>query len=94
MAAAYALTLDASGRVSHSRIAYGGVAATPVRVRDAEEALIGMPWGIAAVRSAQRAIADALQPMSDHRGSAVYRLAVAQSLFEKFLHQTRHAEAA
>ena len=32
--------------------------------------------------------------MSDHRGSAEYRLAVAQTLLEKFFYQTRQAEAA
>jgi xanthine dehydrogenase iron-sulfur cluster and FAD-binding subunit A len=32
--------------------------------------------------------------MSDHRGSAEYRLAVAQSLLEKFFHQTQDVEAA
>jgi xanthine dehydrogenase small subunit len=94
VAAAYAVTLDSGGRVAHCRIAYGGVAATPVRVYAAEEALMGLPWSESAVRPAQRAIASDLRPMSDHRGSAEYRLAVAQTLLEKFFHQTQHAEAA
>jgi xanthine dehydrogenase small subunit len=94
VAAAYSLTLDAEGKVSHCRIAYGGVAATPVRVHEAEDALMGLVWGLSAIRAAQRAIAATLRPMSDHRGSAGYRLAVAQTLLEKFYHQTRQAEAA
>jgi xanthine dehydrogenase small subunit len=94
VAAAYAITLDGAGRVAHCRIAYGGVAATPVRVRAAEDALTGLPWGAPAVRDAQRAIAADLRPMSDHRGSAEYRLAVAQSLLEKFFYEFRQAEAA
>ncbi len=94
VAAAYAVTLDAGGRVAHSCIAYGGVAATPVRVHEAEDALMGLAWDAPAVRAAQRAIAATLHPMSDHRGSAEYRLAVAQTLLEKFFHQTRQAEAA
>jgi len=94
VAAAYAITLDAGGRVAHCRIAYGGVAATPVRVYAAEDALMGLVWGESAVRAAQRAIAAVLHPMSDHRGSSKYRLAVAQTLLEKFFHQTQHAEAA
>jgi xanthine dehydrogenase small subunit len=92
--AAYALELDAAGRVSSARIAYGGVAATPVRVAAAEQALLGSPWNLAAVPRAQQAIAETLKPLSDHRGSAAYRLAVAQTLFEKFFHQTVAAEAA
>jgi xanthine dehydrogenase small subunit len=55
---------------------------------------MGLAWGAPAVRAAQRAIAATLHPMSDHRGSAAYRLALAQTLLEKFYHQTRHAEAA
>jgi xanthine dehydrogenase small subunit len=94
VAAAYAVTLDGRGRVAHCRIAYGGVAATPLRVYAAEDALTGLVWGEPAIRVAQRAIAAALHPMSDHRGSAEYRMAVAQTLLEKFLHQTRRAEAA
>jgi xanthine dehydrogenase small subunit len=94
VAAAYAVTLDAAGRVAHCRIAYGGVAATPVRVYAAEDALMGLTWGESAVGAAQRAIAAVLRPMSDHRGSAEYRLAVSQTLLEKFFYQTRRAEAA
>jgi xanthine dehydrogenase small subunit len=94
VAAAYAVTLDSAGRVAHCRIAYGGVAATPVRVYAAEDALMGLVWGESAVGAAQRAIAAVLRPMSDHRGSAEYRLAVSQTLLEKFFHQTRRAEAA
>jgi xanthine dehydrogenase small subunit len=94
VAAAFSITLDTAGRVGRCRIAYGGVAATPVRVYEAEDALMGLAWGAPAVRAAQRAIAATLHPMSDHRGSAEYRLAVAQTLLEKFYHLTRHAEAA
>ena len=94
VAAAYSVTLDSAGKAEHCRIAYGGVAATPVRVYAAEEALMGLSWSEPAVRMAQGAIASVLRPMSDHRGTAEYRLAVAQTLLEKFFHQTRQAEAA
>jgi len=94
VAAAFAITLDRTGRIASSRIAFGGVAATPVRVPAAEAALTGRAWDDAAGAAAQRAIVSALRPMDDHRGSAAYRMAMAQSLFEKFLHQTREAEAA
>jgi xanthine dehydrogenase small subunit len=94
VAAAYALDLDMAGRVTSARIAYGGVAATPVRVAAAEEELLGAVWNEATVERAQRAVAARLQPMSDHRGSAEYRLAVAQTLLEKFLARTTgHMEA-
>jgi xanthine dehydrogenase small subunit len=84
VAAAFALETDANGRITLARAAYGGVAATPVVVGGFEHALLGRRWGEAAVRAAQDAVAISLKPLSDHRGSAAYRLAVAQSLIEKF----------
>jgi xanthine dehydrogenase small subunit len=65
------------------RIAYGGVAATPVRVHKAEEALSG-GCTEAAVARACDILSRTLDPIGDHRGSAEYRLAMAQSLLEKF----------
>ena len=93
VAAAFAVELDDAGRVTEARIAYGGVAATPLRVPAAELELIGHPWDERAVRNAQRAIAGGLSPMSDHRGSAAYRLALAQSLMEKFYVESQLVEA-
>jgi xanthine dehydrogenase small subunit len=94
VAAAFAITLDHTGRIASCRIAFGGVAATPVRVPAAEAALTGRVWDQATAAAAQHAIASALHPMDDHRGSAAYRVAMAQSLLEKFFYQTRQAEAA
>ena len=55
VAAAYAITLDRAGRVAHCRIAYGGVAATPVRVYAAEDALDGTHLGrVCGTRGAAR----------------------------------------
>ncbi|MEO8370674.1 MAG: FAD binding domain-containing protein [Candidatus Solibacter sp.] len=94
VAAAFAFTLDRAGRIAACRLAFGGMAGTPVRVPSAEAALTGRTWDDAAVAAAQRAIGSALRPMDDHRGSAAYRMAMAQSLLEKFLYQTRESEAA
>jgi len=94
VAAAFAITQDRAGRIASCRLAFGGMAATPVRVPSAEAALTGRAWDVAAVAAAQRAIGTALRPMDDHRGSATYRMALAQSLLEKFLCQTCDAEAA
>jgi xanthine dehydrogenase small subunit len=91
VAACFSLRLDGTGRVDAARIAYGGVAAVPRRVQQAEDELIGQPWSHAALRRAQRAVERTLQPMSDHRGSAAYRLALAQSLLAKFQHELEAA---
>jgi len=93
VAACLAVTLDQSGRVEHARFAYGGVAPTPLRATAAEESILGRHWDLTAVRRAQDVLSNTLQPMSDHRGSAAYRLAMAQMLIEKYWHEYA-AEAA
>jgi xanthine dehydrogenase small subunit len=93
VAACFAMSLDRSGRVDQARIAFGGVAAVPRRVQGAEEALIGEHWNDMSLRRAQGAVASALTPMSDHRGSAEYRLALAQSLLDKFRYEMGEVEA-
>ena len=89
VAAALALDVDANGKVGRARIAFGGVAATPLRVLEAEATLIDQAWNDAAVERVQAILDRVLTPMSDHRGSKEYRLEVSKSLVEKF--QSEHA---
>ncbi len=70
------VTLD-GGTVSDARIAITALAPTIHRVAEAEAALIGGDSGEAAVRSAADAAAAASRPISDVRGSADYRRAMA-----------------
>jgi xanthine dehydrogenase small subunit len=93
IAAAFSVTVDSASRVRAARLAYGGVAAVPMRCTGAEDAIVGRPWNSHAVADACSAISATLRPISDHRGSAEYRLAVAQTLFEKFYYQSREAGA-
>ena len=84
VAAAMALDRDEGGRVRRARFAFGGVAATPVLLGGAEEAIAGQPWNESAVGRVRRVIEQTLTPIGDHRGSRAYRLEVAGSLVEKF----------
>jgi xanthine dehydrogenase small subunit len=93
VAACFAIDLDAAGRVRRARLAFGGVAAVPLRAIEAEHAMLGAPWNAAAVEHAQKILARTLHPIGDHRGSAAYRLALSQSLLAKFWWQ-QQAEAA
>jgi len=99
IAACFAIDLDAGGRVRRARLAFGGVAAVPMRATEAEDALVGAAFtdasiGRASMERAQKILARTLQPISDHRGSAAYRLALAQSLLAKFWWQQREEAAA
>jgi xanthine dehydrogenase small subunit len=83
VAAAFALDLTPDGRVARARIAYGGMAATPIRATALEQALIGQPW-TPETAAALRSIADDVgTPMTDLRGSAAYRRAMVGRLLEK-----------
>jgi xanthine dehydrogenase small subunit len=84
VAAAMAMDWDAAGTVTRTAVAFGGVAATPLRVVEAEKAVIGEPWTPAAVERVQQILDATLNPLSDHRGSKEYRLEVSKSLIEKF----------
>ncbi|MBO3275819.1 xanthine dehydrogenase small subunit [Pseudomonas schmalbachii] len=79
------LDLDDNGTVRDARLACGGMAATPLRGRRTEAALIGRPFDSAAVAAAQAALAEDFQPIDDLRASAAYRLKVAQNLLRRAL---------
>ncbi|WP_041501145.1 FAD binding domain-containing protein, partial [Xanthomonas sacchari] len=79
---AFALRIG-DGTVRQARIAFGGMAGTPQRARGAEQALLGQPWSAATVEAAAAALAQDFRPLSDVRGSAGYRLAVAANLLQR-----------
>lgn len=72
VAIGFALDIE-GGSVTAARIGLGGVAATPLRARDTEEALIGRPWNIQTVKQASEVLRGEGTPMSDHRASSDYR---------------------
>ena len=69
-AAAFVIELDASAVVRRARLAYGGVAATPVRARRAEAFLVGKAWTEETMRATQRR---AGQRARAHRRSSLRR---------------------
>ncbi|HET6742633.1 MAG TPA: FAD binding domain-containing protein [Kribbella sp.] len=75
VAIGYAVTV-ADGTVQDAKIGLGGVAATPLRARSTEAALIGKPWSEQTVRTAAALMAAEGTPMDDHRASASYRSAM------------------
>ncbi len=85
VAVSFALDI-VDGVVSRAAIGLGGVAATPVRAREAEAALVGRPWTEATVREAAAVLGRAGTPIDDHRASAAYRAAMLeQSLLRLYV---------
>ncbi|MBU1080798.1 MAG: FAD binding domain-containing protein [Spirochaetes bacterium] len=70
---AAAVVMAPDGSIARARYSAGGVAATPLRLRDAEAAMVGQRPSAALARRLGAIAAAAGSPMSDVRGSAVYR---------------------
>jgi len=83
---AFDLALD-NGVVRDLRAVFGGMVAQAMRARACETALIGRPWRADALADIEAILARDFTPMSDHRGSAGYRLRAAANLLRRF-----HAE--
>jgi len=88
VAAAMSVGVGSGGRIERARFAFGGVAAVPLRVVEAEAAADGQPWTARTVERVQQALAETLSPIGDHRGSKAYREHVSMSLIERFWLET------
>ena len=69
------------------RIALGAVAPTPVRARQAENAIRGEKWGDEVIEKAARIAAEESRPISDHRASAEYRSEMVKVLTKRAINQ-------
>ena len=84
---AVCLALDiavVNGIVQRASIGAGGVAATPVRARKTEAALIGQTWTQATVQQAIQTLRQEFSPISDMRASAAYRSTVLGNLLQRY----------
>jgi len=84
VAGCFTVDLDREGFVRHVRLAYGGVAPTTVRARATEEALLNKPWTTGTMEAVLPILRGEFAPITDVRGSAVYRSGLIPSLLEKF----------
>ena len=83
------LQLDAEQRVAHISVGAGGVAATPVRARQTEDALRGKAWNQNNLQAAQAVLLQEFSPISDMRASADYRRQVLGNLLQRFWLETQ-----
>ncbi len=82
VAGAFNLALDEAGVVRSARMAFGGVAASPVLVSPG--VLVGRPLDSAAIDEMADVLAKAFSPISDARGSAAFRSELVVGLWRKF----------
>ena len=88
VSAAFALELDAAGRVASLRAAYGGIAAVPLRAHALELLARGRRWDAETLHELRQAASCLGTPLSDHRASAAYRQAMIGSLLARFFADT------
>lgn len=79
------MTGDRIGRVA---IAYGGIAPTVIRLPRTEAFLAGKSATLDTFEQAGRIARDDIKPISDVRGSADYRLQLAENIMAKFWDDT------
>src|SRR5690606_12060570 len=89
--AAFSIELNGD-TVEQVRIAFGGMAATPARAKNAEAALRGKRWSLENVEEAMQALSQDYQPLSDMRASSDYRSLSAANLLKRFYLETNRSE--
>jgi xanthine dehydrogenase small subunit len=94
VAGAFALDLDDEGRVARLQVAYGGIAAVPLRALALEQLALGRPWDAETLGVLQEAAQHLGTPLSDHRASAAYRRAMVSNLLARFFWDTSTLEEA
>ncbi len=72
-------------RVTDARIAYGGMAATPVRLQEVETLLCSAELNDVLIQRAVELMASMMSPLTDVRASAEYRSAMAATMLERAL---------
>lgn len=89
VSAGFRLELDTEKRVNDVILAYGGMAEKVQRARQTERFLSGRIWTRELVEAAMDVIDGDFTPISDARGSAVFRRVAARNLLLKFWSETR-----
>ena len=76
-----AIYLEYDGAIVHeARIAFGGIAATPIRLESIEALLIGKPLSAIDHEMLKIELGSVIDPISDVRAGADYRLQMARTL--------------
>ncbi len=77
-----------NGKIFGVKIAYGGIAATVVRMKRTEEFLDGKEFALNTFRDAGAIAKSEIKPLSDVRGSSDFRYQLAENILLKFFYET------
>ncbi|NMC52710.1 MAG: 2Fe-2S iron-sulfur cluster binding domain-containing protein [Chloroflexi bacterium] len=73
------------GRVTHAAVSLGAVAPTIIRVKQAEDFLVGKTLDLETIEEAARLAMEAAKPISDVRSTAAYRKAMSRVITRRAL---------
>lgn len=85
VAAAVQLTVGENGQCTEARVAVSGVGSTPLRIRGAEETLVGNNGRAEVLDAAAARVPNEVQPISDLKGSEAYRREMARVFVRRAL---------
>ena len=94
VSAAAVITPDDAGNCRAARVALGSVGLTPLRARAVEAALQGRPLTTDNIAAAADVVADLVDPLDDHRGSAEYKREMAVVFTRRAVEQAAQAALA
>ncbi|MEF1289966.1 xanthine dehydrogenase small subunit [Vibrio sp. M260118] len=83
-------TIDSDNRVKHCILSAGGIAAKSVRLTELEKLFVGRPFTQLLVRKVKAVVPEVIQPLSDVRGSAQYRVQLIQNLIQRFYFESNN----
>lgn len=90
VSACFRIALNHENVVEEIILAYGGMSEKVKRAMSVEQVLLGKAWTRAEVENAMPLLNFEFTPISDVRGSAEFRSAVAKNLLLKFWYETNH----
>ncbi|HET9239495.1 MAG TPA: FAD binding domain-containing protein [Oligoflexus sp.] len=70
--------------IQSARVAFGGVAAIPLRIKRLEDWLKDKVLDASVVEAAHKILQEEIEPLSDLRGSAAYRRILVQGFFQQY----------
>ena len=82
---------EQDGTCQDVRIVLGAAGVTPIRAKDAEDALRGKPLTDENIRAAAALVKDAVDPLEDFRGSAEYKTDMAEVFARRAVEQAMAA---
>ncbi|MBI3064225.1 MAG: xanthine dehydrogenase family protein subunit M [Deltaproteobacteria bacterium] len=85
VAAAVQLTVGEDGRFSDARVAVSGGGPKPLRIHQAEQALVGQEGNGKVFEEAASCVPDTVRPLADQKGSEAYRREMARVFVRRAL---------